>query len=89
VRPFFLLQIAFVFIGRNAMGGWGRWLIVMAVGGALMLADVSNLIIATALLFIGIYFLEVDVVRLKREASGLRERLDALEQQRVSAPASR
>lgn len=61
------------------MGGWGRWLVVVLVWGGLELSDASRPVIVFAVLFVATAFMEIDVVRLKQQASTFQSRLDALE----------
>lgn len=61
------------------MNGWGRTLVVALVGGGMAIFGASYPIIAATFLGAAVYFVEVDVFRLKREAEGLQDRLGVLE----------
>lgn len=61
------------------MDGWGRWLIVAVLCGGLGYVGAPWPAILAAVLFAAAAFMEVDVVRLKRQASHLQSRLASLE----------
>ncbi len=59
--------------------GWGRLIVLGFLGFGLSSAGAPWPVIVAAVLFVGAAFMEIDVVRLKREASNLRDRMEALE----------